>query len=93
MEITQAIDTKEGIEKRRPYLDQMTLPLPIQEAGLTGNLLAKELHFILGGKVQGKPFPKEREILSTTGGGLYCKKTTWRALPSGGWAITRVRDG
>lgn len=64
MDIAQTVDAQPDINKKRPYLDQMTLPLAIQKAGLKWNLLPEEQHFILGGKLRGKPFPKEREIFT-----------------------------
>jgi hypothetical protein len=56
------IDRVEEIPKRRPYLDQMSLPLAIQRAGLEVNILPEEQHFILGGVLRGKPLPKDRDI-------------------------------
>lgn len=62
MDIAQTVDGIPDIDKKRPYLDQMTLPLAIQKAGLDWNLLPEEQHFILGGVLRGQPFPKERDI-------------------------------
>ena len=54
-EVAQAVDADPDIPQKRPYLDQMTLPLAIQKAGLTWNILPDSQHFILGGRSRGKP--------------------------------------
>ena len=56
------LDRVETLENRRPYLDQMTLPLAIQRAGLNWNILPEEQHYILGGRLRGDPLPTDREI-------------------------------
>ena len=61
-ETARKIDTIETLEKRRPYLDQMSLPLAIQRAGLKWNILPEEQHYILGGRIRGKPLPEDRDI-------------------------------
>lgn len=61
-ETARKIDTIETLEKRRPYLDQMSLPLAIKRAGLNWNVLPEEHHYILGGMMRGKPLPKDRDI-------------------------------
>ena len=62
MEVAQAIEAAADIPAKRPYLDQMTLPLAILKAGLSWNILPKEQHWILGGMKRGEPLPKGREI-------------------------------
>lgn len=62
MDIAQTIDKNEEIPGRRPYLDQISLPLAIQKAGLNWNILPEEQHFILGGKLRGEPLPEDRNI-------------------------------
>lgn len=64
MDIAQTIDANEEIPGRRPYLDQISLPLAIQKAGLKWNLLPEEQHFILGGSLRGEPLPEGREIFT-----------------------------
>ena len=64
MDLAQSVDCTPGIVKKRPYLDQMTLPLAIQKAGLKWNLLSEEQHYILGGRLRGKPLPEDREIFT-----------------------------
>lgn len=63
-ETAQRLDRAEHIDHRRPYLDQMTLPIAIQRAGLHWNILPEEQHYILGGLLRGKAFPHEREIFT-----------------------------
>lgn len=64
MELAQTIDANEEIPGRRPYLDQISLPLAIQKAGLSWNILPEEQHFILGGSLRGEPLPEDREIFT-----------------------------
>ncbi len=64
MDIAQTIDRNPDIPGRRPYLDQISLPLAIQKAGLKWNLLPEEQHFILGGSLRGEPLPEGREIFT-----------------------------
>lgn len=58
------LDRVESLDKRRPYLDQMTLPVAIQRAGLGWNILPEEQHYILGGRLRGTPLPEGREIFT-----------------------------
>lgn len=64
MDIAQRIDKNEEIPGRRPYLDQMSLPLAIQKAGLHWHILPDEQHYILGGKLRGESLPEGREIMT-----------------------------
>lgn len=61
MDVAQTLDAAD-LPAKRPYLDQMSLPLAIRKSGLTWNLLPDEQHFILGGKARGEPLPKDRDI-------------------------------
>lgn len=56
------IDRLTDLPGRRPYLDQLSLPVAIRRAGLGWNILPEEQHFILGGRLRGKPLPKDRKI-------------------------------
>lgn len=56
------IDRIEGLENNRPYLDQMSLPPAIRQAGLDWNILPEEQHYILGGKIRKQPLPEDRDI-------------------------------
>ena len=62
MEVARTVDAVPDLPHRRPYLDQMTLPLAIRRAGLRPNLLPEEQHFILGGRLRGQPVPADRGI-------------------------------
>jgi hypothetical protein len=62
MEVAQTLDAAPDLPAKRPYLDQMSLPLAIQKSGLTWNLLPDAQHFILGGKARGEPLPTDRPI-------------------------------
>lgn len=61
-ETARTIDRIESLENRRPYLDQMSLPVAIRRAGLDWNILPEEQHYILGGKLRGEELPEDREI-------------------------------
>lgn len=61
-ETARQIDRVEDIPKRRPYLDQMSLPLAIRRAGMEWNILPEEQHYILGGVLRGRPLPENRDI-------------------------------
>lgn len=63
-EVAQAVDANPDIPQKRPYLDQMTLPLAIQKVGLDWNILPDTQHFILGGRQRGEPLPQDREIFT-----------------------------
>jgi hypothetical protein len=63
-ETATEIDRKTDFPARRPYLDQMSLPVAIRRAGLDWNILPEEQHYILGGKLRGEPLPTDREIFT-----------------------------
>jgi hypothetical protein len=80
METAQRVDTIETLaEFKRPYLDQMTLPVAIRRAGLGWNELKENDHYILGGKLRGKEFPKTRKITA-----VHYRK--WEVLDEAGLA-------
>ncbi|CAM4116996.1 hypothetical protein [Palleronia rufa] len=58
----RTLDRMATLERRRPYLDQMSLAPAIRAAGLDWNVLPEERHFILGGRLRGKPIPDDRTI-------------------------------
>ena len=64
MEVAQTLDANPDVPGRRPYLDQISLPLAIQRAGLKWNILPEEQHYILGGTLRGEPLPTDREIFT-----------------------------
>lgn len=61
-DMAQLLDAHPDIPNKRPYLDQISLPLAIQKAGLNWNRLPEEQHFILGGRARGEPLPEGRQI-------------------------------
>lgn len=64
IDLAQTLDANPDIPGKRPYLDQISLPLAIQKAGLGWNILPEEQHYILGGKMRGEPLPADREIFT-----------------------------
>ena len=64
MDIAQTLDAHHDVPGKRPYLDQISLPLAIQKSGLKWNILPEEQHFILGGKLRGDALPEDREIFT-----------------------------
>ncbi|MEZ5754783.1 MAG: hypothetical protein R3D90_08480 [Paracoccaceae bacterium] len=64
MQVADAVEANPDIPAKRPYLDQMTLPLAIRKAGLGWNILPKEQHYILGGRKRGEPLPQDRDIFA-----------------------------
>ena len=64
MDTAQTLDARPEVPNKRPYLDQISLPIAIQRAGLAWNLLPDAQHFILGGKARGDPLPDDREIFT-----------------------------
>lgn len=64
MEVAGDLDAAPDIPAKRPYLDQMSLPLAIRKAGLDWHLLPKEQHYILGGRKRGQPLPRDREVFT-----------------------------
>lgn len=64
MDVAQMIDSNDEVPGRRPYLDQISMPLAIQKAELKWNILPEEQHFILGGSLRGEPLPEDKEIFT-----------------------------
>jgi hypothetical protein len=64
MDMAQSLDTHPDVPGKRPYLDQISLPLAIQKADLGWNILPDEQHYILGGRLRGEPLPADREIFT-----------------------------
>lgn len=64
MDIAQRLDANPDLPKKRPYLDQMSIPLAIRAAGLDWNILPEEQHYILGGRLRGAPLPEGMEIFT-----------------------------
>lgn len=77
MEVAQMLDADPDLPMKRPYLDQMSLPLAIRRAGLDWNILPDEQHFILGGRSRGQPLPQDPPIFT-----VHYRQ--WRVLKEAG---------
>jgi hypothetical protein len=64
MDTAQTLDARPEVPNKRPYLDQISLPIAIQRAGLGWNLLPDSQHYIMGGKTRGEPLPTDRDIFT-----------------------------
>jgi len=58
----RVLDRLPDLPRKRPYLDQLSLPVAIRRSGLSWNVLPEEQHFIMGGKQKGQSLPQDREI-------------------------------
>ena len=76
-DVARMVDANPAIPQKRPYLDQMTLPLAIQKAGLHWNILPDLQHYILGGRARGKPIPQNKQIFT-----VHYRK--WQVLKEAG---------
>ena len=56
-ETAQILDRVDTLDRRRPYLDQMSLTAAIRRAGLDWNILPEAQHYIMGGKLKGQQLP------------------------------------
>jgi hypothetical protein len=61
MDCAQVLD-RTGIDNRRPYLDQMTLPVATLTAGMTWNILPEKYNYSINGIMRGKPVPEEADV-------------------------------
>ena len=61
MNSAQILD-RTGIENRRPYLDQMTLPVATLRAGMTWNILPEKYNYSINGMMRGKPVPEAADV-------------------------------
>lgn len=64
---------------RRPYLDQISLPVAIRRAGLSWLEIPEADHFILGGRLRGKPLGPRAEITA-----VHYRR--WKVLTEAGLA-------
>ncbi len=64
-DMARLLDTHDDIPNKRPYLDQISLPLAIQKSGLLWHKLPPEQHFILGGRARGEPLPNKGQGIFT----------------------------
>lgn len=60
----RVLDRLPDLPRKRPYLDQLSLPVAIKRAGLSWNVLPEEQHFIMGGRQRGQALPQDREIFT-----------------------------
>jgi hypothetical protein len=80
METAQKLDRVDALAAfRRPYLDQISLPVAIARAGLAWNELAENDHYILGGRLRGKTFRRRPAITA-----VHYRK--WEVLEEAGLA-------
>ena len=63
MDTAEKIDTLPGVENRRPYLDQMSMPIAIVRAGMEWSLLPERYNYSIGGNLRGKPLPEDRPTI------------------------------
>ncbi len=61
MDCAERLD-RTGIDSRRPYLDQMTLPVAVLVAGMTWNILPERYNYSINGLLRGKPLPKDADV-------------------------------
>ncbi len=64
---------------RRPYLDQISLPVAIRRAGLSWLEIPEADHFILGGRLRGKPLGTRADLTA-----VHYRK--WKVLTEAGLA-------
>ncbi len=64
-DMARTLDAHPDIPHKRPYLDQISLPLAIQKSGLDWHKLPPEQHFILGGRARGEPLPNRGRDIFT----------------------------
>lgn len=62
METARRIDASVEIDHKRPYLDQMSLPIAILRAGARWNILDEKYNYSIGGILRGKPVPQDQDI-------------------------------
>lgn len=62
METAQHLDRNEAIPHRRPYLDQMTLPVATLRAGMRWNILDERYNYSIGGILRGRPLKKDADV-------------------------------
>lgn len=63
METAQRIDALEDVENKRPYLDQMSMPIAMLRAGMQWALLDERYNYSIGGILRGKPLPEDRATI------------------------------
>lgn len=64
MDAAQTIDAIDDLRGKRPYLDQMSLPIAIRLSGLTWHELPEDQHYIMGGADRRNAVPKDEPIFT-----------------------------
>ena len=64
METAQRLDALRDLPGKRPYLDQMSLPVAIRRAGLAWNLLPERFNYSVGGILRGKTVDPDRDDIT-----------------------------
>ncbi len=62
METAQIIDQHSFIPHKRPYLDQMALPVATLRAGMTWNIMPERYNYSIGGILRGKKLPYDADV-------------------------------
>ena len=62
METAQTIDQHSFIPHKRPYLDQMALPVATLRAGMTWNIMPERYNYSIGGILRGKKLPHNADV-------------------------------
>jgi len=62
MDTAQQLDRNEAIPHRRPYLDQMTLPVATLRAGMRWNILDERYNYSIGGILRGRSLKKDADV-------------------------------
>lgn len=62
METAKIIDEIPDLEHKRPYLDQISLPVAMYRAGLKWRQIPENQHFIMGGILRGQPLPSDQDV-------------------------------
>ncbi len=61
-ETATRVDAVDAVPRRRPYLDQLTLPVAIRRAGLDWNVMPEGQNFCLGGRMKYRPLPEHADV-------------------------------
>lgn len=78
MDSAKSLDGMEGLDNKRPYLDQMTLPIATLRAGMRWNILPERYNYSMGGIMRGQPLPEDQDITV-----LHYRR--WKILEESGW--------
>ena len=62
METAQELDRHAHIPEKRPYLDQMTMPVATLRAGMTWNILPERYNYSIGGILRGQELPQDADV-------------------------------